>query len=66
MTIQTRTQSGSYQDRVVRINTEATFRHSRFELGRKHELGLTQDNNYSNYSVKNAKELEKLLDAWQK
>jgi len=24
------------------------------------------DNNYSNYSVKNAKQLEKLLEAWQK
>jgi len=24
------------------------------------------NNNYSNYSVKNAKQLEKLLEAWQK
>jgi hypothetical protein len=24
------------------------------------------NNNYSNYSVKNAKQLEKLIEAWQK
>ena len=51
-------------DGVVRINMATTFRRSPFELGRKHALGLSQKNNYSNYSVKNAQQLEKLLEAW--
>jgi len=29
-------------------------------------LSVGLNNNYSNYSVKNAKQLEKLLEAWQK
>ena len=35
-------------------------------MARKHAHGVGQNNNYSNYSVKNAKQLEKLLEAWQK
>jgi uncharacterized protein YecE (DUF72 family) len=31
--------------------------------GRVHAL---MNNNYSNYSVKNAQQLQRLLDAWQK
>jgi uncharacterized protein YecE (DUF72 family) len=30
------------------------------------EVHALMNNNYSNYSVKNAKQLEKLLEAWQK
>jgi hypothetical protein len=30
------------------------------------EVHALMNNNYSNYSVKNAKLLEKLLEAWQK
>jgi len=37
-----------------------------FESLQKHALSGGQNNNYSNYSVKNAKQLEKLLEAWQK
>jgi len=38
----------------------------RIQSRRKHALSVGQNNNYSNYSVKNAKQLEKLLEAWQK
>jgi uncharacterized protein YecE (DUF72 family) len=30
------------------------------------EVHALMNNNYSNYSVKNAKQLQKLLEAWQK
>jgi len=32
----------------------------------KHTQSVGQNNNYSNYSVKNARQLEKLPEAWQK
>ena len=51
---------------LVRINPEATFMQSPFEYRPKHALVLSLNNNYSNYSVKNAQQLERLLEAWHK
>lgn len=36
------------------------------QIGGKYALSVGPNNNYSNYSVKNAQQLERLLEAWHR